>query len=120
MLVGQWGPHHCSGVFTFEFQNPGVSIAVDVAVRTRGVIEALAATYLVQRTSSDLRDANSTMMVWDLEGQQPSRLRFEARAPGVVSLAEDGRQATCIQASGRVESESSTQRLYYRWQWFPC
>ena len=120
LLVGQWGPHHCSGVFTCEFQNPGISIAVDVAVRTRGVIEALAATYLVQRTSSDLRDANPLLMVWELEGHKPSRLRFEARAPAGVCLAEGGRQATRIQASGRIEPDSSTQRLYYCWQWFPC
>ncbi len=119
LLVGQWGAHHCSGVFTFEFENPGISIAVDVAVRSRGVIEALAATYFVHRTSGELRDANPSMIVWDLEGQQPSRLRFEARAPSVVCLADGGRQATSIQASGRVDPDSLTQRLYYRWQWFP-
>ena len=117
LLVGQWGHHHSSAVFTVALEDDGVSVTVDLAVRSRQGIEALAATYLVQFTSSHLMDASQSAVVWELDGQPSSRLRFEAREPGIVSLAEGGRQATTIQALARLENGASTQRLFYEWHW---
>src|SRR5437016_4823086 len=51
LLVGQWGNHHCSGVFTVTEDHGGAAITVDVAVRSRSGLRALASTYAVDMTS---------------------------------------------------------------------
>ncbi len=117
LLVGQWGHHHCSGVFTVEEVESEFSIKVDVAVRTRAELNGLAATYVVFRTSSDLIDADTSGVVWGLDSPERTRLRFGVDPPGLVGLAEAGRQATTVQASSRLVLGPSTQRLFYHWQW---
>jgi hypothetical protein len=121
LLVGQWGHHHFSGVFTFKDDASGVVvIEADVAVRTRGTLEALASTYRVDLTSSDLIDADHSAIEWAVNSGSQGRLRFEAgAAPSMrVSMAEAGRRKTRVQANAPLDSGSAaTHRLLYRWRW---
>jgi hypothetical protein len=121
LLVGQWGHHHFSGVFTLTGDASGmVLIEADVAVRTRGALEALASTYRVDLTSSDLIDADRSAIEWAVNSRSPGRLRFEAgAAPSMgVSMAEAGRRMTRVQANAPLVSDSAaTHRLLYRWRW---
>jgi hypothetical protein len=121
LLVGQWGHHHFSGVFTLSSDGSGmVLIEADVAVRTRGTLEALASTYRVGLTSSDLIDADHSAIEWAVDSGSPGRLRFEAgAAPSMrVSMAEAGRRMTRVQANAPlVSGTAATHRLLYRWRW---
>jgi hypothetical protein len=121
LLVGQWGPSHCSAVFTVSEPSHRVVVEADVAVRSRVPLQGLASTYLVYLTSGDLADAGPSAIVWDLDGAAAGSLRFEATGPGPgssrVGLAEAGRRATRVQASAELVSATATQRLRYRWYW---
>jgi hypothetical protein len=117
LLVGQWGNHHCSGVFNFEEGSSGVSIGVDVAVRSRGSLVAMASTYTVELVASDLVEAGPTGVLWRVESPAAGLLRFEAEPPASVSLAEAGRCATCLQARAPIDESALTHRLVYRWHW---
>ncbi len=117
LLVGQWGSNHCSGVFTVHEQDGAVSIEVDVAVRSRGGVEAAGATYLVYRTTGDLREAVPTAVSWDVDGERPALLRIEAGESGALGVAEGGRQACRVQVSRPPTLGSATQRFSYCWRW---
>jgi hypothetical protein len=122
LLVGQWGPHHGSAVFTVSDDENGVVIAADVAVRSRSVLEVLACTYTVHLSSSDLIDASPSAIDWRLDEPPGGRLRFETsqrNGTGRVGLAEAGRRSTRVQASAEIVAGTATRRLEYRWRWFP-
>ncbi len=121
LLVGQWGPHHCSAVFTLIEGLTGVVVEADVAVRTRAPLHAMASTYLVHLTSSDLAAAGPSAIQWNIDSMPSGVLRFESAGPVEgpmrVGLAEAGRRATRVQASAEVDASQATQRLQYRWCW---
>lgn len=117
LLMGQAGPHHFSAVFRLVGTAGGATLEVDVADRCRRPVEFLAATYLVERTSSDLIDAGPMAIEWGVDRGQ---LRLEAAGAGRVGLAEAGRRATRAQAEGVVSPASHTHRLAYRWAWSPA
>ena len=121
MLVGQWGAHHGSAVFTVADDATGVVVEVDVAVRSRAALDALSSTYTVDRSSSDLVDAGPASVVWTLDDPPGGRLRFETGGPELgtfrVGLAEAGRRLTRVQAGADIAPGSATQRLVYRWRW---
>jgi hypothetical protein len=118
LLVGQWGPHHCSAVFTLTEAGSAVVVEADVAVRSRAKLHALASTYVVHLTSSDLATAGPSAIDWNVDA---GRLRFEPAGPAGgamrVGLAEAGRRATRVQATAAVDAAQATQRLHYRWCW---
>jgi hypothetical protein len=118
MLVGQWGPHHGSAAFVVAETDWGVVIDVDVAVRSRSELAAMACTYQVDRTSSDLIDADQTAIAWAFEDPPRGVLWFEAEGLAErVGLAEAGRRATRVQVERPIEAGEATQRLRYRWRW---
>jgi hypothetical protein len=118
LLVGQWGHHHGSAVFGVNEAASGVVVDVDVAVRSRAPLLALASTYLVDLTSSDLTDAGPSSVVWEFAPAPAGGwLRFEADEPWRVGLAEAGRRATRVQATAEVAPTTATHRLRYRWNW---
>lgn len=112
LLMGQSGPHHFSAVFRLIETQGGVTLDIDVADRCRRPVAFLAATYLVERTSSELVDAGPSAIEWSTDS---GRLRLEAGGSGRVGLAEAGRRATRAQAEGVVIEGSHTHRLTYRW-----
>lgn len=117
LLVGQWGPHHGSAVFTVRDEPGGVAVEADVAVRSRAGLLALAATYTVNRASGDLIDADPAAIFWSMDDPPGGRLSFEAVAASWVGLAEAGRRLTRVQAGSEVVPGASTHRLVYRWRW---
>jgi hypothetical protein len=117
LLVGQWGPHHFSGVFTVTAGRTGVTIEADVAVRTRAELAALASTYRVHLASGDLVEADPAAAVWRAGPGAPGRLSLEPDAPARVSLAEAGRRETRVQADAAIVPGNRTQRLVYQWRW---
>ncbi len=117
LLVGQSGPHHFSAVFTILERGEEIVIEVDVADRCRSALAALACTYRVNATSSDLRDADPDRILWELPALGHRRLSLEAVEPTRIALAEAGRSATQVQASAPIRPDSRTQRCVYRWRW---
>jgi hypothetical protein len=117
LLVGQSGPHHFSAVFAMEETDfEQVSIKVDVADRCRGPVDALASTYNVAATSSNLVGADPTLAAWDFGSD---RLTFSSVPPAQIVLAEAGRQGTQIQALASPAQDSPTRRFLYTWHWQP-
>ena len=116
LLVGQWGKHHGSAVFGVGRKGEDVEIEVDLAVRTRAEIHALACTYTVQRSSGDLIDAGPEGIAWSRAGSAAT-VRFEpcGDATGRVGMAEAGRRLTRVQATVDIRPGISTHRLLYRW-----
>ena len=120
MLVGQWGRHHGSAVFSVVEHAGGVVVESDVAVRSASPLLTLAATYLVRMTSGDLIDADPSAILWRVGGPTPGRLTFEpADDRSRVGLAEAGRTATRVQATTPIIPGAAHQRLTYRWRWMP-
>ena len=117
LLVGQWGRHHGSVVFTLSATESAASVAADLAVRSGGALAFLAATYLVDLASGDLVDAGPSGIVWSLGGPEPGRLRFEPAAGATVGLAEAGRRATRVQVLSEVTTGRNTHRFGYSWCW---
>ncbi|HEV3168655.1 MAG TPA: hypothetical protein VGZ22_31910 [Isosphaeraceae bacterium] len=70
MLLGQSGPHHFSAVFSVKEVEDGTEVCVDLADRCRAEIEALACTYQVRATSSELAEADPERVVWRPEWAQ--------------------------------------------------
>lgn len=120
LLVGQWGRHHGSAVFSVVHQGKGVMVEADLAVRSLSPLLSLASTYLVRMTSSDLIDAGPSGIIWNVVGASSGRLRFEpGNEPSRVGLAEAGRAATRVQVTVPISADAPHQRLIYRWRWNP-
>jgi hypothetical protein len=114
LLVGQSGPHHFSASFEVEEHSGGVSIAVDVADRCLGPVEALAATYQVEASAGQLDFDDGVI----LELRHPSaRLRFQAEPPAQALADEAGMGVVRLQALAGLDPNSRTHRLRYRWIW---
>lgn len=116
LLLGQWGHHHFSGVFTIGEDSGNVSIAVDVALRNRADLASFGATYLLPIGSAHLIEAGPGAIVWGLDGPARGQLCFEASHP---VLAEAGRSGTFVQALAPLGAGNGTHRLTYRWRWLP-
>ena len=118
LLVGQWGKHHGSAVFEIRRKGEDVEVDVDLAVRTRAEIHAIACTYTVQRSSGDLIDAGPEGIVWSL-AENETILRFEPGGDEAtrVGMAEAGRRLTRVQATVDIVEGILTHRLHYRWRW---
>jgi hypothetical protein len=113
LLVGQAGSHHFSAAFTVQESPRETIVEVDVADRCREPVEALACTYTVGLTSSELVDADSSRIVWECTG---GRITLEAAEPrALLTLAEAGRGATRVQAAASIRPGTATHRWAYRW-----
>lgn len=121
LTVGQWGRHHFSGVFSVSDADRGGTLDVDVAVRTRDELQALASTYVVHRNASGLVAASTEEAVWELSASSGGRIAIEPRSAetgrGRVVLSESGRSETRLQAEAVIVSGSPNHRLNYRWRW---
>ena len=115
LLVGQIGPHHVSAVFTIRDGADGASITVEVADRCRLEVAALASTYVVSLSSSELRDATTAEASWDLGPDPPSILTFNVEPPSLLGLREAGRRASHVQAAARIEAGGATHCWSYSW-----
>ena len=130
LLVGQSGPHHFSAVFEVEQRFPAevpdqtrpgrpqeVFVRVDVADRCRSAVQALASTYTVDASSSELVDAQPTIAAWDLGPHQLTVVSTRAWGPTELAIAEAGRRATQVQAFVRLDPTDVTHRFQYLWHW---
>jgi hypothetical protein len=120
LLTGQLAQHHFSAVVSLcrDAGQPGsLVLVIDVADRCRSLVESLAATYLVRLDSGALADASPGKIAWNLAGQAPGRLEIEVEPPGMLALAEAGRNATRVQTLAAIQPATFTQRLRYRWRW---
>lgn len=120
LLVGQWGAHHFSGVFRVTRAPAKVTLEVDVAVRSRGGLDALAATYRVHLPSGALLEAGPSGVSWRLD-DPAGVLRLEPGGPeprtSRLALAEAGRLETTVQVEIPLRESAATRRLAYRWEW---
>lgn len=119
LLTGQATPHHFSAVVSSILSDDGVALEFDVADRCRGPIEALAATYQVEATSSDLVDAGNDRIVWESPRWPAGRLELTVEGHTRVGLAEAGRLATQVQVQAELAGSGHTHRFVYRWRWRP-
>ncbi|MFO0909123.1 MAG: hypothetical protein U0794_12375 [Isosphaeraceae bacterium] len=121
LTVGQWGRHHFSGVFVMSYDDGSARIDVDLAVRTRDPLLALASTYAVHRSSLDLENASPEGATWTTGLSETPRIRLEpaepANGPSRVTLAESGRGETRVQVATPTDPRSANHRLLYRWRW---
>jgi hypothetical protein len=120
MVLGQWGRHHGSGTFLVAKTATGAVVDVDVAVRTKAPLAAMACTYHVDLSSSALVEADASAIAWALSGPPGGVLRFEPGSSAEqVVLAEAGRRGVKVQVSCSSEGSRPTRRLRYRWRWNP-
>ena len=115
LLVGQVGPHHVSAVATVRDDPEGARITFEVADRCRAEVAALASTYVVSLSSSDLRDATTLEASWDLPLDPPARLHLQVNPPARLGLREAGRRASHVQAAARIEPGRATHCWSYAW-----
>jgi hypothetical protein len=120
LLTGRFFQHHFSAAVTLRLgsDDPGTQLLeFDIADRCRGVVEMLAATYLVRFDSSALSDAGPQSIVWTTDPSGRQRLELSTEPPGRLVLAEAGRQGTRVQAIAALTRETFTHRLRYQWRW---
>ncbi len=77
----------------------------------------LAATYVVRLGSTELVEAGTNAIVWNGGVIGSARLELHCDAPGMLALAEGGRQVTHVQALAAINPADFTHRLRYRWRW---
>ncbi|QEH38240.1 hypothetical protein OJF2_68380 [Aquisphaera giovannonii] len=120
LLTGLLHLHYFSAsvVCRIDPATGGVEVDFDVADRCRSPVSALAATYLVGLSSSDLADAGPHRVAWHL-ADPASRLELTAEPPEALALAEAGRRASRVQVVAAIDAAGFTHRLRYRWRWGP-
>ena len=124
MLVGQAGPHHFSAAFEVEEDPSGASISVDVADRCHSPVQALAATYAVERSPglwgrvavNGSVDENQGNLVLDASNPV-CHLIFSVDPPGRHHLHEDSHGRIQAQALAQVDPKDQTHRFRYLWRW---
>jgi len=115
LLVGQAGPHHFSAAFEVHEKPDGIELDVDVADRCPVPVEALAATYLIEASTAELRHSDgSATLAWH---NPDSRLVFEAEPPSRIAASEASMGTIRLQALAAIDPSTRTHRLRYRWRW---
>jgi hypothetical protein len=123
LLTGQSFLHHFSAAVSLfrDTDSPRfLVIDVDIADRCRSPVSFLAASYLVRLGSSDLLSASPHEIAWAGPTLGDGRLELECDLPANLAMDEGGRSAMRVQVLARIDPDSSTQRLRYRWRWDSC
>jgi hypothetical protein len=124
LLTGSCFDHHFSAVFSLgrDRDEPEcIVLEIDVADRCRGPIERLAATYIItgkfQDVTSEPVRATARSVTWDLDG---GVLELEALAPAIIEEPSSSGDGVKVQILARIDPQTYTQRLHYRWRWASC
>jgi hypothetical protein len=121
LLTGSCFDHHFSAVFSLgrDRDSPQCTVLdIDVADRCRGPVEKLAASYIVTGHGRDVAVetfcATANSVTWDVNG---AVLELEALAPAVIEEPSSSEEGVKIQIQARIDPQTYTQRLRYRWRW---
>jgi hypothetical protein len=124
LLTGSCFDHHFSAVFSLGRDRHApecVVLEIDVADRCRGPVEKLAATYFVigygQNVAVETFRAKASSVSWDVDG---GVLELEALAPAVIDEPSSAKEGVKVQIQARIDPQTHTQRLHYRWRWASC
>lgn len=122
LLTGSSLNHHFSAVFSLYRDAETLDcivLDVDVADRCRGPVEKLAATYLVSGKSlgGEPRQSSPTSLQWQGEAPHSGRIELIAIPLATVDRLMSPSGDVCAQILARIDPESHTQRLRYRWRW---
>jgi hypothetical protein len=121
LLTGSCLNHHFSAVFSLycEPEAAGcIVLDVDVADRCRGPVEKLAATYVIGAKSFGVepKHVSAHSVEWRSEDPQHGRIALIAIPFATVDLRTSSSGEMCVQIQARIDPESHTQRLRYRWR----
>lgn len=120
LLTGQSFQHHFSAAVSL-FRDPAspryIVYEVDVADRCRSPVSFLAATYSVRLGAIELIGGGPHEVAWAGSTLGDGRLELECDLPSGLTLVEAGPAASRVQVLARLEPDSSTHRLRYRWRW---
>jgi hypothetical protein len=122
LLTGSCFNHHFSGVFSLGWDQDApdrLVFDVDVADRCRGPVEKLAATYVV--TGADVaieaETATANSLIFRV-GR--GLLELAAAPPAIIDAPGSSGGGIRIQIQARIDPQTHTQRLHYRWRWASC
>jgi hypothetical protein len=121
LLTGSCFDHHFSAVFSLARDRDAPECTVldiDLADRCRGMVEKLAATYLVAGNGRDVTNvpvrATASSVTWDVDG---GVLELEALAPAIIEEPSSSSDGVKVQVLAQIDPKTYTQRLHYRWRW---
>ncbi len=125
LLTGSCFDHHFSAVLSL-YPDPElparVVFEVDLADRCRGSVDMLAATYLISdpARSETLLDVRSNRVAW--RGARPGDglLELIATPPAMIGDQTPFSASSRVQVLARIDPNTHTQRLHYRWRWASC
>jgi hypothetical protein len=122
LLTGSCFDHHFSAVFSLgrDKEAPDrVVFDIDVADRCRGPVEKLAATYVVSCADAaiETRSTAANSLVW---GVAAGDLELVALPPARILDPSSGSEGLKVQVQARIDPNTHTHRLHYRWRWASC
>jgi hypothetical protein len=122
LLTGSCFQHHFSAVFSLyrdRVMPSSIVFDVDLADRCRAPIKKLAATYSVNHIEGEpeLIDACPRAVAWRGGPLGEGMLELLAEPPALVARPEPLQSSTWVQVEARIDPQTFTQRLHYRWRW---
>jgi hypothetical protein len=122
LLTGSCFNHHFSAVFSL-YRDPEalecLVLDVDIADRCRGPVEKLAASYIVSGRGGPARARRSSAssVAWDGADRSRGVLELIAQPPATIEISNSSSVDVRAQIRAKVDPQSYTQRLRYRWRW---
>ena len=122
LLTGSCFEHHFSAVFSLGRDQDAperIVLDIDAADRCRGPVEMLAATYIVSCANATIetRNATDSSLVWRVAG---GILELVALSPAIIDEPGSSGEGIKVQVQARIDPNTHTQRLHYRWRWASC
>jgi hypothetical protein len=122
LLTGSCLDHHFSAVFSLGRDKVAPELIVfdiDVADRCRGPVEKLAATYIVSCDDGavETKSTAASSLVW---GVAAGELELAALPPAKIIGPSSSGEGMRVQVQARIDPNTHTQRLHYRWRWASC
>ncbi len=115
LLVGQYGPHRYSAVFSLECGDD-VGIVVDLADRCRQSYDNLACTYqLAERATFESGDQRRLVFGWPAPSD--AWVQLEAAEPASVQARPVNAFTTLVQVLTTPAQASATHRCRYALRW---
>jgi hypothetical protein len=124
LLTGSAFQHHFSAVFSLyrdRARPSSIVLDVDLADRSRAPIKTLAATYSIHhiegKPETEIIGATSGAVAWRGGPLGDGMLEMLPEPPARLAWSDARLLAKFVRVEARIDIQTFTQRLRYRWRW---